>query len=143
MEISFRTEKTRKETSIRQRERLSSGPSFSAVLQEKVTNKPQIHQQLEELDEQAQKLVESRTLEELQRYKQLLRRLVQTATEDGYALQTLTSRDGRRIKQHRLIRQMDEHLLELTEMILEKEAPRVLLLAKVDQIRGLLIHLCL
>ena len=88
------------------------------------------------------RVARSRNLRELARFKMLVKRFLQEAVE--YGLETKQSHtwnrfgEGRRLK---IVETIDEHLVELAEDILNEERESIDLLAKIGEIKGLLINL--
>lgn len=88
------------------------------------------------------RVARSRNLRELARFKMLVKRFLQEAVDHG--LETKQSHtwnrfgEGRRLK---IVETIDEHLVELAEDILNEEKESIELLAKIGEIKGLLINL--
>ena len=88
------------------------------------------------------RVARSRNLRELARFKMLVRRFLQEAVD--YGLETKQSHtwnrfgEGRRLK---IVETIDERLVELAEDILNEERESIDLLAKIGEIKGLLINL--
>ena len=88
------------------------------------------------------RVARSRNLRELARFKMLVKRFLQEAID--YGLETKQSHtwnrfgEGRRLK---IVETIDEHLVELAEDILNEERESIDLLAKIGEIKGLLINL--
>ena len=88
------------------------------------------------------RVARSRNLRELALFKMLVKRFLQEAVE--YGLETKQSHtwnrfgEGRRLK---VVETIDEHLVELAEDILNEERESIDLLAKIGEIKGLLINL--
>ena len=95
-----------------------------------------------EIETQGDKLIQTQTVKELQQYKQLVQRFVQEAVHFGMALkQSRGWNQQGRMQTLSLVKTIDEHLLELTEAVLEKGKSSIDLLEKVGEIKGLLINL--
>ena len=88
------------------------------------------------------RVARSRNLRELARFKMLVKRFLQEAVEHGLeAKQSHTWNrfgEGRRLK---IVETIDERLVELAEDILNEEKESIELLAKIGEIKGLLINL--
>jgi uncharacterized protein len=88
------------------------------------------------------RVARSRNLRELARFKMLVKRFLQEAVD--YGLETKQSHtwnrfgEGRRLK---IVETIDERLVELAEDILNEERESIDLLAKIGEIKGLLINL--
>jgi len=59
------------------------------------------------------------------------------------AVETVQGSERRRLRRYYLVEQVDELLLKLAEEVLDKEVPRLAILSRLDEIRGLLINLCM
>lgn len=88
------------------------------------------------------RLARTRSLRELARFKMLVKRFLQEAV--NYGLETKQSHtwnrfgEGRRLK---IVETIDQHLIELTEDLLNEEKETIDLLDKIGEIKGLLINL--
>ncbi len=88
------------------------------------------------------RVARSRNLRELARFKMLVKRFLQEAVD--YGLETKQSHtwnrfgEGRRLK---IVETIDERLVELAEDILNEERESIDLLAKIGEIKGLLVNL--
>lgn len=89
-----------------------------------------------------ERLARSRNLRDMAKFKMLVKRFIEEATTSGYALdQSHTWNqfgEGRRLN---LVRQIDEELVQLAEQLLDDEKTSIDLLAKIGEIKGLLINL--
>jgi len=144
MEISFRSEKARDKLPSRPAPAAPSaeGTRFSALLQQKLEVQQSLDEQLLAIDEQANRLATLRTMEELVRYRQRIRAFLQTVVSSALAVEPVRGADRRRLRQFYLVERVDELLLQLADEVLNKEVPRLAILARLDEIRGLLINLC-
>lgn len=88
------------------------------------------------------RVARSRNLRELARFKMLVKRFMQETVEFGMDLEQSHTwnrlGEGRRLK---IIKTIDERLLELAEDILDAEKETIDLLDKIGEIKGLLINL--
>lgn len=88
------------------------------------------------------RLARTRSLRELARFKMLVKRFLQEAVNFG--LETKQSHtwnrfgEGRRLK---IVETIDQHLIELTEDLLNEEKETIDLLDKIGEIKGLLINI--
>jgi len=143
MEISFRPEKARDKLPSRPAATApaAEGMRFSALLQQKLVVQQTLEEQLLAIDEQANRLATLRTMEELVRYRERIRTFLQTVVNSALAVEPVRGTDRRRLRQLYLVEQVDELLLKLADEVLNKEVPRLAILARLDEIRGLLINL--
>lgn len=102
----------------------------------------QITRLLGNISEAGERLARSRNLRDLAKFKMLVRRFMQESVEVGLKLdQSHTWNrygEGRRLK---IVKVIDEKLIELAEDLLDEEKKSVDLLDKIGEIKGLLINL--
>lgn len=102
----------------------------------------QITRLLGNISEAGDRLARSRNLRDMAKFKMLVRRFMQESVEVGLKLnQSHTWNqygEGRRLK---IVRVIDEKLIELAEDLLDEEKEAIDLLDKIGEIRGLLINL--
>lgn len=88
------------------------------------------------------RVARSRNLRELARFKMLVKRFLQETVEHGMDLKQSHTwnrfGEGRRLK---IIDTIDHHLVELAQDILDEEKEAIDLLARIGEIKGLLINL--
>ena len=88
------------------------------------------------------RVARSRNLRELARFKMLVKRFLQEAVDYGLEMKQSHTwnrfGEGRRLK---IVETIDEHLVELAEDLLNEEKESIELLAKIGEIKGLLINL--
>lgn len=88
------------------------------------------------------RVARSRNLRELARFKMLVKRFLQEAVDYGLEMKQSHTwnrfGEGRRLK---IVETIDERLVELAEDILNEEKESIELLAKIGEIKGLLINL--
>lgn len=95
-----------------------------------------------DVDAAAARLRTEMSLEALREYKEAIRQAVSAALTRMYAVQTETGfgRGGRRRLLY-VVRTIDAKLEELTRMLLARERDNLALVARLDEIRGLLLDL--
>lgn len=88
------------------------------------------------------RIVKSRNLRDLAKFKMLIKRFLKESVSFGMELKQSHTwnrfGEGRRLK---IVDTIDEKLIELTEDILNEERDSVEILAKIGEIKGLLINL--
>ncbi|MFC5543253.1 MAG: YaaR family protein [Bacilli bacterium] len=88
------------------------------------------------------RVARSRNLRDLARFKMLVKRFLQEAVEYGLELKQSHTwnrfGEGRRLK---IIKTIDQRLVELAQDILDEEKDTIDLLDKIGEIKGLLINL--
>lgn len=95
-----------------------------------------------ELDRQGRRLQERPVLEELARYKALVKEFLERTVKKAFQASTRTV-GGRlsRQRSYQIVEVVDKKLSELTLVVLDKERKNIDLAAKLDEIRGLLLDL--
>ena len=119
---------------------------FTEILAQKDFNqqKEALQKALDEIDLKGQALVENRTVDNLYAYKDLIKSFIEEVVEGGFEIRERRgfSRGGR-TKVLRTVAEIDEKLVELTNLILKREHKEINVLKKVGEIKGLLVNLTL
>ncbi len=99
-------------------------------------------QLLNELEEAGERLSKSRNMHDLSKFKRLVKRLIRETIEFGMGVKESKSWDfyGNR-RNLKIVSQIDQKLVELTEEILNKEKDAVNILGKIGEIKGLIVNL--
>nr|WP_275899699.1 YaaR family protein [Bacillus piscicola] len=98
-------------------------------------------QMIDDIEDQGKVLAESRTAEELRKYKQLVKDFLQEAVDHGLSLEEKRGFNRRgRTKVYKIVEEVDRKLLDLTNAVLEKEKSGIGILDMVGEIRGLLVN---
>lgn len=97
---------------------------------------------LKEIDAQSEELKRSLTLEGVKRYRKLVSEFMKEALNQSYKLneQTRWDRSGNR-KSFITVKKINNSLEELIEAVINQEKKQIDLIAKLDEIRGLLLDL--
>lgn len=118
--------------------------NFSDFLQkeQQEQTREQLNQLLEDIDEQGRKLLTSKNIRELSTYKALIKQFMNEVVENALLIEDKYSYDkiGRK-KRYKVLKEIDEKLIRLTEMILEKESDQIKILEEMGDIRGLIVNL--
>jgi uncharacterized protein len=128
------------------REKGIETPSFQQMLHKKQSDLSQekLQSLLGELEKHETRLSHSRTVQDLIAYKQTIRNFLQEVVQNGFSLdEHRGSLPNGREKRLKLIKQVDEKLVELSNQVLENQATSVQLLEKMGEIKGLLVNLYL
>ncbi|WP_284036449.1 YaaR family protein [Neobacillus sp. 114] len=128
------------------RERGTDSPSFQQLLQENQLgySKERFQGLLREIDQQGNSLGRSQSIEDLLAFKQTIRNYLKEVVQHGIGLEEHKGfHPNGREKRLIMIKQVDRHLLELSEQVLEKQATSVELLEKIGEIKGLLVNIYL
>lgn len=128
------------------RERGTESPSFQQLLQENQLgfSKERLQGLLKNIDQQGNRLIRSQTMADLLAFKQTIRDYLKEVVQHGFGLEEHKGfHPNGREKKLIMIKQVDQHLLDLSEQILEKQATSVELLDKIGEIKGLLVNIYL
>lgn len=118
--------------------------SFSDLFQQQgeQATKDELTRQIKEIHLQGERLSKSMTIRELSIYRTLVKRFLEETARRGVTLKDTKGWDRRgRGKRYKLLEEIDSALLSLADELLDSEQGRIDLLAKVGEIRGILINL--
>ncbi|WP_282035244.1 YaaR family protein [Metabacillus indicus] len=129
----------------------NAGPSPSGAsrpfseLVHKQETKLHLHQlngMLASVEEAGRRVAKSRNMRDLARYKSLVKRMMKEAVEYGLQLKQSSSFDFTgSSRNHTTVLEIDRQLIELTEALLQEEQSSIDILAKIGEIKGLLMNL--
>ena len=117
--------------------------SFQEVMQKGKDNHAyeRLNNLMMKIDDQGKTLSESRTVEELRKYKQLVKEFMDDAVKLGLSLEERKGFNRRgRTKVYKIVREVDQKLLNLTDAVLKQEKKGLDILNMVGEIKGLLIN---
>lgn len=118
--------------------------SFSDIMQQHDENatEEQLKRMLDRIDQQAERLSKSMTVRELMQYRHMVKRFLEETVRRGVGIKNTRGIDRRgRSKRYKILDEIDAHLLEMGEDLLQHEEGRMDILKKIGEIRGLLINL--
>lgn len=102
----------------------------------------QISRLLGDISSAGDRLARSRNLRDMAKFKMLVKRFLKESVETGLGLKQSHTwnqyGEGRRLK---IVETIDQKLIELAEQLLQDEESSMDLLAKIGEIKGLLINL--
>ena len=129
-------------TNVRQNNQANNRFGDMVVKQGSKMQTEQLTRLLGDISAAGDRVARSRNLRELARFKMLVKRFLQEAVDYGLEMKQSHTwnrfGEGRRLK---LVETIDEHLVELAEDLLNEEKESIELLAKIGEIKGLLINL--
>ncbi|MFA9556021.1 YaaR family protein [Evansella sp. AB-rgal1] len=97
---------------------------------------------LGKIEDQGKILGESRTIDELRKYKQLVKDFMDDAVKLGLSLEEQKGFNRRgRTKVYKIVREVDRKLLDLTDAIIKEQKKGLDILNMVGEIQGLLINI--
>jgi uncharacterized protein len=118
--------------------------TFSGFLREEraAVTQEALMQRMEQIQRQGERLARSMTIRELREYKMLVRRFLEDTARKGVGLRETRGWDRRgRSKRYQILDQLDQALCSLADELIETENGKLELLAKLGEIRGLLVNL--
>lgn len=119
------------------------GVSFQNVIGQKREDREheRFQRQIAAIHEKGELLAESQTVESLAEYKQLIKDFMKDAVDAALRLEDKRGFNRRgRAKIYKIVEQVDQKLLALTDQVISGEASRLSLLDQVGEIRGLLVN---
>lgn len=97
---------------------------------------------VEEIEGQGKKLSEHRTVDDLRRYKKMVKDFMDEAVNNALKLEEQSGFNRRgRTKVYKIVKEVDKKLVELTNTLLDKEKNGLDILQSVGEIQGLLINI--
>ncbi|MFS1510867.1 YaaR family protein [Chengkuizengella sp. SCS-71B] len=118
--------------------------NFSETLQhqERFASSQQLKQAILQIEIQGKRLSKSMTVRELFAYKKLVKQFMDESVRNGIQLNNKIGKDRRgRGRRYKLLEEVDQSLLEMTDDLLKSEQGRIEILHKVGEIRGMLINI--
>lgn len=118
--------------------------SFSEFISERRDrmNTDKLQRLLQDIDDQGKLLSETVNVEDLRRYKQLVKEFMEDAVKQGLKLEERRGFNRRgRAKVYKMVAEVDKKLLELTDAVLKKQEKGLKILDMVGEIKGLLINI--
>ncbi|WP_017756456.1 YaaR family protein [Calidifontibacillus oryziterrae] len=135
-------------TSLNKVKAKSTGPTESVSFQEVMGKNRQqmVHEKLtqlvQDIEDQGKVLAESRTIDELRKYKKMVKEFMDEAVQNGLQLEERRGFNRRgRTKIYKIVKEVDKKLIDLTNAVLDKEKTSLDILGMVGEIKGLLINI--
>lgn len=95
-----------------------------------------------EIEEQGKVLAESRSVEELRKYKKLVKTLLDDVIKNGLQLSEQHGFNwSGRSRLYKIVKEVDKKLIDLTNAVLQKEKQGIDLLSTIGEIQGLIINI--
>lgn len=122
----------------------SSSVSFTEVMGKKRENL--LHEKMtklmQDIEDQGKVLADSRTIDDLKKYKKMVKEFMEEAVNNGLSLEEQRGFNRRgRTKVYKIVKEVDSKLIELTNTVLDKEKKGLDVLGLVGEIKGLLINI--
>lgn len=101
-----------------------------------------LSKKMAEIEAQGKKLTESHTVENLKKYKTLVKDFLDDAIKNSLHLEEHRGFNGRGSRKiYKLVKEVDKKLIDLTNAVLDKEKKSLDILNVVGEIKGLLINI--
>ncbi|OEH92192.1 YaaR family protein [Bacillus solimangrovi] len=123
---------------------VSEKVSFQEVMQKGRDEKTyeKLSAMMKDIEKQGKTLSENRTVEEFRKYKKLVKDFMEDAVEFGLNLEERRGFNRRgRTKIYKIVKTVDQKLIDLTNEVLNKEKQQLDILNSVGEIQGLLINI--
>lgn len=99
-------------------------------------------QMLDKVEKQGKKLAEKQTVANLLEYKKMVKEFVNEAVDNGLKLEKQGGfRRGGKSKIFKIIKKIDEKLLEITDEIISTEKKGIDILSSVGEVQGMLVNI--
>lgn len=143
MEVN-RVSKTRMNRVEKKEEIASASVSFTEVMGKK--REDLLHEKMtkmmQDIEDQGKVLAESRTVDDLKKYKKMVKEFMEDAVNNGLKLEEQRGFNRRgRTKVYKIVKEVDSKLIDLTNAVLQKEKSGLDILNMVGEIKGLLINI--
>jgi hypothetical protein len=122
----------------------SASVSFAEVVarQNEELALERFQQLAKEIEEQGKILAESRSVEELRKYKKLVKTLLDDVIKNGLQLSEQHGFNwSGRSRLYKIVKEVDKKLIDLTNAVLQKEKQGIDLLSTIGEIQGLIINI--
>lgn len=117
---------------------------FQAIMGQKrnETTYDRLTKKVAEIETQGKKLAENQSVENLRKYKKMVKSFMEDAIQNGLELTEHRGFNQRgSTKVYKLVKEVDKKLIELTNEVLDKEKKGLDILGLVGEIKGMLINL--
>ncbi|MCT2534281.1 YaaR family protein [Aquibacillus koreensis] len=122
----------------------ASSKSFGTLVssQSHKLKEAELNKAIEQLTAQGEKLERFRSFKDLVKYKRMVKDFIQEAVQYGMELKQSHSwnleSNNRKLT---IVEQVDEKLMEITELVIDQEKKSISLLGMIGEVKGLLINL--
>lgn len=145
MKIDFNSRLTGNDVSIN--DNIAHHPaerkSFSDMMkkQDEQATQEQLKQMVNQINIQGDRLARSMTIRELRQYRRMIREFLEETVRRGIVLKDTRGIDRRgRTKRYKLLDQIDDHLLQIAEELLQHEEGKIHILYHIGEIKGILVN---
>lgn len=143
MEIQ-RVNKVSTSRTERKEETAKASVSFTDVIASKRQNAAldKMNGMMKDIETQGEKLAEHRTIDDLRKYKKMVKEFMEEAVNSGLQLEEQRGFNRRgRTKVYKIVKEVDSRLTQLANDVINKEKSQLDILGKVGEIQGLLINI--
>lgn len=122
----------------------SESITFSAVMATKRSDMEveRLNKLVADIEEQGKILAESSTVEDLKRYKSMVKEFMDDVVKNGVKLQQSRGFNrGGRTRIYKIVSKVDEKLMELSDAVLKRQEKGLNILKIVGEIKGLLVDI--
>ncbi|MBB6448954.1 hypothetical protein HNR44_000903 [Geomicrobium halophilum] len=115
-------------------------PSFKEIMdqQRQTQHFDRLQAMMNKIEDQGKLLAEFRTIEELRKYKKLVKDFVEETVQKGFYVK---DRYGMNRRAYKVVDEVDTKLIKLTTDVIENETNHLQILEQVGEIRGMLMNL--
>lgn len=125
-------------------ETAKSSVSFTDVIASKRQNAAleKMTGMMKDIETQGEKLAKHRTIDDLRKYKKMVKEFMEEAVNSGLQLEEQRGFNRRgRTKVYKIVKEVDSRLTQLANDVINKEKSQLDILSKVGEIQGLLINI--
>ncbi|PRO66741.1 YaaR family protein [Alkalicoccus urumqiensis] len=145
MDISRIQKSSVQRTGRPETQKTEAGVTFQEIMKQGRQNNAQyerLGQLLHQIEDQGKVLSESRTVEELRKYKQLVKEFMDDAVKTGLNLEENRGFNRRgRTKVYKIVKEVDSRLVDLTDAVVRTQKKGLDILKMTGEIQGLLVNL--
>lgn len=142
MEVNKINRTTIDKTKAKQ-ETATAKTSFTEVMAGKRTDlvMEKLQKMMVDIEEQGNVLADSQTVDDLRRYKKLVREFLDESVKNALAIEERRGFNRRgRTKIYKIVTEVDKKLVELTDAVIEKQEKGLRILDLIGEIKGLLVN---
>lgn len=118
--------------------------SFTSVMDKRRTDVTfeRLNKKMTEIEAQGEKLADTRSVENLRKYKKMVKDFLDDAIKNGLELKEQRGFNQRgSTKIYKLVKEVDKKLIDLTNQVLDKEKKGLDVLNLVGEIKGMLLNI--
>lgn len=143
MEVQRITNRSLSRTDVKE-EVAKDSVSFTSVMDKRRTDVTfeRLSKKMTEIEVQGEKLADTRSVENLRKYKKMVKDFLDDAIKNGLELKEQRGFNQRgSTKVYKLVKEVDKKLIDLTNQVLDKEKKGLDVLNLVGEIKGMLLNI--